>query len=199
MPDWTDRKVEKLRDLWDQGLSTAEIGKKLGVSKNAVVGKVHRLGLEGRAPQAAKAPAPASAKAKNPPPRPAPGKKKTPPAPPVASRSVRVPMKPHAPKTAVPERVKAPQKSAAPAAAKPKSGVPLVDLVSDQCCWPADGGEGEAQLFCGKKVFKSKPYCLEHCILAYNMSGADDSARTGEAEEPPPADAAGLPSGDDAE
>lgn len=45
---WTEEKVAELARLWDEGLTTGEIGKKLGVSKNAVVGKAHRLGLEGR-------------------------------------------------------------------------------------------------------------------------------------------------------
>lgn len=45
---WTDEQVEELRRLWDKGLTTGEIGKTLGVSKNAVVGKAHRLGLNGR-------------------------------------------------------------------------------------------------------------------------------------------------------
>ena len=43
---WTDQMVEDLRVMWKQGLTTAEIGKKLGVSKNSIVGKVHRLGLD---------------------------------------------------------------------------------------------------------------------------------------------------------
>ncbi len=45
---WTDEMVEDLKKMWDQGLSTGEIGKRLGVSKNSVVGKVHRLQLIGR-------------------------------------------------------------------------------------------------------------------------------------------------------
>src|SRR6202000_1439118 len=40
--------IVRLRALWDEGLSTAEIGRRLGVSKNAVVGKAHRLGLPAR-------------------------------------------------------------------------------------------------------------------------------------------------------
>ena len=36
---WTDEQVEELKHLWDKGLTTGEIGKALGVSKNAVVGK----------------------------------------------------------------------------------------------------------------------------------------------------------------
>ena len=45
---WTDEKIAKLKKLWSEGLTTGEIGKRLGVSKNAVVGKAHRLGLKGR-------------------------------------------------------------------------------------------------------------------------------------------------------
>ncbi len=45
---WTDEKVATLKKLWDEGLTTGEIGKRLGVSKNSVVGKVHRLKLKSR-------------------------------------------------------------------------------------------------------------------------------------------------------
>jgi GcrA cell cycle regulator len=45
---WTDERIEQLRELWAEGLTTGEIGKRLGVSKNAVVGKAHRLELKGR-------------------------------------------------------------------------------------------------------------------------------------------------------
>lgn len=45
---WTDERVEELKRLWGEGLTTGEIGKTLGVSKNAVVGKAHRLGLKAR-------------------------------------------------------------------------------------------------------------------------------------------------------
>ena len=46
--DWTDAVILNLRALWDEGLSTAEIGRRLGVTKNAVVGKAHRLELPAR-------------------------------------------------------------------------------------------------------------------------------------------------------
>ena len=45
---WTDELIEQLKALWAEGLTTGEIGKRLGISKNAVVGKAHRLGLKGR-------------------------------------------------------------------------------------------------------------------------------------------------------
>src|SRR5512142_1249037 len=47
---WTDERVELLKKLWQEGLSASQIAKQLGgVTRNAVIGKVHRLGLSGRA------------------------------------------------------------------------------------------------------------------------------------------------------
>lgn len=46
--DWSDEKFQRLCVLWDEGHSTSEIGRRLGVSKNAVVGKAHREGLPAR-------------------------------------------------------------------------------------------------------------------------------------------------------
>ena len=45
---WNDEKINRLKKLWQEGLTTGEIGKRLAISKNAVVGKAHRLGLKGR-------------------------------------------------------------------------------------------------------------------------------------------------------
>ncbi len=50
-PGWTEERVEKLKELWAEGLSASEIARVLGgVTRNAVIGKVHRLRLAGRAP-----------------------------------------------------------------------------------------------------------------------------------------------------
>ena len=61
--DWTTEAIERLKALWAEGHSTAEIGRRMGISKNAVVGKAHRLNLPAR-------PSPIRRDA---PPRPAPG------------------------------------------------------------------------------------------------------------------------------
>ena len=45
---WTDEMVESLKQMWKKGLTTNEIAKNLGVSKNSIVGKVHRLNLTAR-------------------------------------------------------------------------------------------------------------------------------------------------------
>ena len=46
--EWTDDTIRELRRLWSEGHSTAEIGRRMGITKNAVVGKAHRLELPAR-------------------------------------------------------------------------------------------------------------------------------------------------------
>lgn len=46
--NWDDHAIATLRTLWEAGHSTAEIGRRIGASKNAVIGKVHRLALPPR-------------------------------------------------------------------------------------------------------------------------------------------------------
>ena len=48
MTTWTPERVDTVTRLWNEGLTTAEIGRAVGMSKNAVVGKVHRIGLQKR-------------------------------------------------------------------------------------------------------------------------------------------------------
>ena len=55
---WTPEKIKQLKKLWAKGKSTVEIGRELGISKNAVVGKVHRLELDARPSPIKKAVAP---------------------------------------------------------------------------------------------------------------------------------------------
>jgi GcrA cell cycle regulator len=55
---WTPELIQQLSALWKQGLSTAEIGRRLGVTKNAVVGKAHRLLLDPRPSPLKRPPAP---------------------------------------------------------------------------------------------------------------------------------------------
>ena len=55
---WNPERIVQLTDLWNQGLSTAEIGRRIGVTKNAVVGKAHRLLLTPRPSPLKRAPGP---------------------------------------------------------------------------------------------------------------------------------------------
>lgn len=81
---WTDDRVEKLRELWDKGLSASQIAKELaeGVTRNAVIGKAHRMGLASRPSPVksdpAKRAAAAAAKKKAAAPKKAPAKKVAP-------------------------------------------------------------------------------------------------------------------------
>ncbi|MDJ0948777.1 MAG: GcrA family cell cycle regulator [Alphaproteobacteria bacterium] len=45
---WTEERVERLQQLWEAGVGTAEIGERLGMTKNAIIGKAHRIGLKPR-------------------------------------------------------------------------------------------------------------------------------------------------------
>jgi GcrA cell cycle regulator len=73
--NWTDERVEQLKSLWTEGLSASQIARAMGgVTRNAVIGKVHRLGLAGRV-----APAPNEHAHIQPPPRIAPRAQTTPP------------------------------------------------------------------------------------------------------------------------
>jgi GcrA cell cycle regulator len=55
---WTEERIAQLAELWHQGLSTAEIGRRLGISKNAIIGKAHRLALPPRPSPLKNPPAP---------------------------------------------------------------------------------------------------------------------------------------------
>ena len=68
---WTDERVELLKKMWGEGQSASQIAKELGgVTRNAVIGKVHRLGLSNRNAGASAASAPAAAAEPKPAPKP---------------------------------------------------------------------------------------------------------------------------------
>ncbi len=193
---WDNAMLKKLKALTGKGLSTAEIGKKLGMSKNAVVGKLNRLGWNskaGGAPVAQdKKAAPAKEASKTP--ARAPKKAAAPATPKAAPKKAAAPAKKAAPapkKTAV--KKEAPKKE--PAAPKEtKAAAPLVasskttnktlamhqriiqhslemaNLKPNQCRWPIGDPDSEHFHFCGEQVFVGKPYCYEHCKQAYQFT-----------------------------
>jgi GcrA cell cycle regulator len=148
---WTDERIAQLKAGWEGGMTASQIAEQLGegVTRNAVIGKAHRLGLEARpspvkggeeAVEAAPAPV-ATAAAAAPAPRPAPA-------------------------------APAPVAKAAAVAKKPvRTGkaarTTLLDLNEKICKWPI-GHPGEPDFhFCGKPVQAGFPYCTEHCLVAY--------------------------------
>mgnify|MGYP003362731520 CR=1 FL=1 len=187
--EWTEETIARLRDLWQQGLSTAEIGRQLSVTKNAVVGKAHRLGLKPRPSpirRAAKVTPPADAATQAAPVAAAPAvapKKEAVPAPVVvapsvpekapapAKASVAVP----APKAATPAAAEpAPEAAARPARAPARAARAALRPVSEprrrssqSCCWPLGDPGTPGFHFCGATPLPGKPYCAEHAQLAY--------------------------------
>ncbi len=148
---WDDNNVAKLRDLWDQGLPTAQIGKLLGFTKNAVVGKAHRIGLERR-------PSPIRRTAVKP-----------------DRKKARSPVMPklNFESTKEPENV-----STEPAVFQPLVKNLFNTAPKRGCEWP-EGHPDEADFrFCGKDRFEDKPYCLDHCAVAYVVPEKEENEKT---------------------
>ncbi len=158
---WTDQMVEDLKKMWKEGLTTGEIGRRLGVSKNSIVGKVHRLGLSGR-------PSPIKKKSDTPKP---------------AETTEKKPIKKESffqsatkKETPVPENNKNETSDnnrfiSTKIESKPlprKDGkVLLTNLDNHTCRWPIGDPKDENFHFCGKRVRLGQTYCDEHAALAY--------------------------------
>ncbi|MBD5389389.1 GcrA cell cycle regulator [bacterium] len=190
---WDNATLKKLKALTGKGLSTSEIGKRLGLSKNAVVGKLNRLGWNSKASAAdTAAPAPAKKAAAPKKATPAPKAKATA-TPKKATPKAVAPKKAPAKKATGTPAAKAPAattKKAAPAktADTPRSSaksqaknlamhqriiqhsLEMANLKPNQCRWPIGDPDSEDFHFCGDAVFVGKPYCYEHCKQAYQFT-----------------------------
>lgn len=159
--NWTDERVELLRKLWSEGLSASQIAAQLGgVSRNAVIGKVHRLKLSsrGRAAPAqtrqkkAKPAAPKAAKPASPAPRPAPQT--------VGATALKVEFDA--------EPAPRPVTQSDDSVVVPISRrLKLVELSDRTCKWPNGDPLNEDFHFCGTASKDSSPYCAYHARLAY--------------------------------
>ena len=190
---WTEERIERLKKMWADGATASQIADELGgVSRNAVIGKAHRLGLEQRpspvkpgeekekkaAAAAAPAKAGAAPRADTPPPRPsatqplvtgAPARP-TPPSADMQYRSIgpggfirQGPGEQQAPIPPAPPRRLVPAKPSPEVA--DKTG--LLDLNDRICKWPI-GHPGEPDFhFCGEQANPGFPYCVQHCGVAY--------------------------------
>ena len=180
---WTDQMVEDLKIMWQQGLTTAEIGKRLGVSKNSIVGKVHRLGLSGRPSPIKKKEDKSSTPVENK--KTAPEKKaksekseviKTAKEPAKIKESsknnenvkIEITAAPVKPVIKEEAKIKECQKSDFD-----KSGraVSLTELDNHTCRWPIGDPKDENFHFCGRKVRIGQTYCDEHSLIAYVKTG----------------------------
>jgi GcrA cell cycle regulator len=187
---WTDERIEQLKSMWEKGMTASQIAEELGgVSRNAVIGKAHRLGLQARPSPVSKdeavvpaaAPEPrAESQRPTPAPRPAPVERPAPapqaqPSAPVAPpqpqiRSIgpggflrQAPGEQSAPIPPAPPRRLVPAKPSPEIAGKTS----LLDLNDKICKWPL-GHPGEPDFhFCGAPVNPGFPYCVDHCGQAY--------------------------------
>ena len=182
--DWTDETIVRLRSLWDEGHSTAEIGRRLGVTKNAVVGKAHRLNLPARPSPIRRASGGAV-----PPRRSSVRRVSGPTLPALASASTPLraeSMRPESMRleSGRPESMRL--ESGRPESGRAESvrestrdvarGSPVLRAVPQAprptgrvsaCCWPIGEPGTPSFRFCNDGAIHGKPYCGEHASLAY--------------------------------
>ena len=150
---WSDERVELLGKLWGEGLSASQIAAVLGggVTRNAVIGKVHRLGLAGRV----KAGAPAQAR---------PAKPSRPPSRPVTL--VQSSPRDEAETDGGGDHV-LPARVNDEIALPPSERVSIMDLRETMCRWPIGDPAKPGFGFCGQRAAAGAPYCGAHCRIAY--------------------------------
>jgi GcrA cell cycle regulator len=154
---WTDERVETLKKLWADGLSASQIAAELGgVTRNAVIGKVHRLGLSGRA----KSPSSAASRPRKPR---------------AASHMLRVSRSSMRGNTAL---AHAYEFDVEPETEPIDNVIPLgqrrslLELTDETCRWPI-GDPGTADFFfCGGPTITSLPYCAYRSRVAYQPANA---------------------------
>jgi GcrA cell cycle regulator len=168
---WTDDRVGALKKLWLEGQSASQIAKQLGggVTRNAVIGKVHRLGLSGRA--APSQPARTATSFRTTRPRPAA---------PTATPA-------QAPQASAPRRLEAvsskpvpPTPPAAPIPDLPGTAT-VMTLGAHMCKWPIGDPSSREFSFCGRRASEGV-YCVEHARVAYQpqvkKNGSTELARS---------------------
>ena len=182
---WTEERVEKLKEFWAEGMSASQIAKELGgVTRNAVIGKVHRLGLSNRnaaepepepetpAPPAAD-PAPATEAEPVAEPDPVAAPEPAPASPPVIlDASV-----PRAPGQPTPEEEAA--RVTLAEIEKMARRLDLLDLTERTCKWPIGDPAEDGFHFCGLPSVDGKPYCVHHIAVAFQpVSNRRDRSRS---------------------
>ncbi len=150
MMSWTDERVELLKKLWADGLSASQIAGELGgITRNAVIGKVHRLGLSGRAKSpSSSAPRPRKARP--------------------ASHMVRVSRPAVRGNTALAYDYEAEAEPELIEAVIPlEQRRTLVQLTDATCRWPVGDPGSTDFFFCGGQTKEDGVYCTHHSRVAY--------------------------------
>ena len=154
---WTEERVEQLRKLWLDGLSASRIAGELagGVTRNAVIGKVHRLGLSGRikAPVAAPGLRPKPAKPIDVPPR-----------------AVAMPMRGNVALAVQSQPAAMPlrRSTSEDKVVSMVENVTIMELRESMCRWPVGDPSSSEFRYCGGKApIGEGPYCKLHSRMAY--------------------------------
>ncbi len=186
---WTDERVDTLRTMWSDGKSASQIAKELGgVTRNAVIGKVHRLGLSNRLPgsergdeeedsfeggegetvvEAPAEPAPVAT----------PRVAVVDPVP--APRPKPVPGQPLPPQPTSSE-ISAEALANLAEVAKKARRLSLMQLTERTCKWPIGDPATDDFWFCGLPCVAGKPYCETHVAVAFQpMSARRDRRSSG--------------------
>ena len=178
---WTDERVDLLKTMWGEGKSASQIAKELGgVTRNAVIGKVHRLGLSNRtAPAKAKEAAPAKEKAPaaaKPAPQPAPKPVaeakpadkplNIPPRKPIITAGQPLPPQPST------NEISEEALANVAAIEKKAKKLKLMELTERTCKWPVGDSATEDFWFCGLTSEQGKPYCEAHNAVAFQPMSA---------------------------
>ncbi len=148
---WTDERVELLKKLWTDGLSASQIAAELGgITRNAVIGKVHRLGLSGRA----KSPASAAPRPRKPR---APG----------MMRLARPTMRGNTALAPMYEPDVEPEPELVENIIPLGQRCTLLELNEGKCRWPVGDPGATDFFFCGGRTSDGLPYCGYHARIAY--------------------------------
>lgn len=140
--NWSDDRVEQLKNLWTEGLSASQIARALGgVTRNAVIGKVHRLGLAGRASPSTRIERP------------------------------RVPSTPKVP-TIRTQAVAVAVVEEDPLTFEDGSHATVLTISDRMCRWPIGDPAATEFHFCGRSPKSGSPYCEAHARKAYQPQQA---------------------------
>jgi GcrA cell cycle regulator len=144
--DWTKKRIALLSELWLCGHSSGECARRLGVSRNAAIGKLRRLGLLGR-----ERPQLPTMRLRLPPAR---MLLKT------TEQVSKPPQKPRKRQNQRPLPPPEPYKAPTPPPLPPIGSYRLLDLRHNSCRWPE--GDGPIYVFCGRPQASQSSYCEEH-------------------------------------
>lgn len=190
---WSDERVELLKKMWGEGQSASQIAKELGgVTRNAVIGKVHRLGLSNRTgsakpetgtakPEAKPAPKPKpepKARAAAKPAAPAEPVEEEAPAPMTRARAAIIPAGQRLPPQPSANEIDPAALAKVSEIEKKAKRLTLMELTERTCKWPVGDPATEDFWFCGLPVQSGKPYCEAHVGVAFQpMSSRRDRKR----------------------